>query len=223
MIYMSGDGLFMGKQWERIFRKRKNLSSEPHEDMPWVVREFKKMRVKRVLDLGCGTGRHTMYLAMKGFEVYGFDISKTGVRQARDRLGRGGLEADVRVADMVEPFPYRTGFFDAIVSINVIHHNKLADIRRTIKQMARVLRPKGLAFIAIPSHLPISIKKFNIKTPTLYRHIEINTFLPLDGDEKGLAHHIFNEEEIRKEFKMFRILSTRKDSLDHWCVLMQKR
>jgi SAM-dependent methyltransferase len=45
------------------------------EDIPQLAEFFRNKGVSKIFDLGCGTGRHTIYFAEKGFETYGFDFS----------------------------------------------------------------------------------------------------------------------------------------------------
>ena len=72
--------------WESIFKKQGRVFLKPQEDMRKVIRLLKKQGVKRVLDLGCGTGRHTIMLAKAGFDVYGTDVSKEGLKLTRKWL-----------------------------------------------------------------------------------------------------------------------------------------
>lgn len=208
--------------WEPIFKKQGRIFLKPQLEIKKLVKEFKKKRIKRVLDLGCGSGRHTVYLAKKGFEVYAFDISKDGVKKTKAWLEKEGLEVDVRVLEMTKRFPYKNNFFDAIISTQVINHNRLRDIKKTVNQIRRVLRPKGLLFVTLPSHPPYRNKNYVVKYGTLYKQIEPNTFIPMDGNEKGIPHHIFNEEEIRRLFKKFKLLDMRMGKWGHYAVLMQK-
>ena len=48
-----------------------------------AIPALKKHGVKRVLDLGCGAGRHCVLLAGSGFEVVGIDVSKYALKMAR--------------------------------------------------------------------------------------------------------------------------------------------
>jgi SAM-dependent methyltransferase len=45
------------------------------EDIPQLAEFFRNKCVSKIFDLGCRTGRHTIYFAEKGFETYGFDFS----------------------------------------------------------------------------------------------------------------------------------------------------
>ena len=71
------------KGWDRIFKEKGKVWVKPQEDIPKLSRKWKKEGMKRILDLGCGTGRHLVYLAKKGFEAYGIDIAEEGIKIAR--------------------------------------------------------------------------------------------------------------------------------------------
>jgi len=72
-----------------------------------VAKTMREANMSKVLDFGCGTGRHTVYLANMGFEVYGFDRSEAAIGRARLELAKHGLGANLRVWDMNEtPLPY---------------------------------------------------------------------------------------------------------------------
>src|SRR5262245_62067292 len=77
--------------------------------------------VRRILDLGCGVGRHVHFLASEGFEVFGLDHSQAGLDACRERLQSDGLSAWLQCADMQE-IPFPEGYFDAVVAFNSIYH-----------------------------------------------------------------------------------------------------
>lgn len=72
--------------WESIFKKSGKVFLEPQEDMGKVIKLFRKEKVKKILDLGCGSGRHTVMLTKAGFDVYAIDISKEGLKLTRKWL-----------------------------------------------------------------------------------------------------------------------------------------
>ena len=86
--------------WDKVYKEKGNFFLKPHESIPSVAKFFKKQGVKRILDLGSGTGRHIVYLAKKGLDVYGFDPSPTGVELTKKWLKKEHLKAHVIVHDM---------------------------------------------------------------------------------------------------------------------------
>jgi SAM-dependent methyltransferase len=96
---------------------------------------------RRVLDVGCGTGKSFMPLLERGFEVSACDISPEMVAEAR-RKAEG--RADVRVADM-RRLPV-LGQFDLIICLNdgLNHLLRTDEVRETLKAFHKNLAPDGL-------------------------------------------------------------------------------
>ncbi len=94
-------------------------------------------------------------------------------------------------------FPILSDSFEGLFSTQVIHHALLAEIRQTIREIWRVIVPGGLAFVTVAGRTHSNLS---------YEEIEPGTFLPLEGSEKGLPHHIFSEERLAKAFDRFEVL-----------------
>ncbi len=203
------------KVWNKIFREKGENFTRIQEDIPKITKLFKKNKVKRVLDLGCGAGRHTVYLAKCGFDVYGIDISNEGIKITKRRLKKQGLKTHLKIGDIHKKLPYKDNFFDAIISVRVLNHGRIRDIRRAIKEIKRVLKPNGLIFITVRKELP---KKY-IPREKLYgiKFIAPRTYIILGGDEKGLIHYKFNKEILRREFKDFKT-KIWVDSRSYYCL-----
>jgi cyclopropane fatty-acyl-phospholipid synthase-like methyltransferase len=199
--------------WDKIFEQQGQVFIEPHEDMPGIVRLLKVRQAKTILDLGCGSGRHTVYLARQGFSVYSLDNSPRGIELTHQWLADEGLQADLALGSMTQRLPYADAFFDAVVSVQVIHHATLATIIGIVHEIFRVLKTGGLVFVTV----------------TMLRHytgpveeLEPNTFVPLAGPEKGLPHHCFTPEELREVFEAFEISGIHVDKTEHYCLLASK-
>ncbi len=101
----------------------------------------------RVLDVGCGSGRHAVYLARLGLWVTAGDRSALALEQTRRWLQREQLRACLAQLDMVA-LPFAPETFDAVLSVNVLHHAHLGEARTAVEEVWRVLRPGGL-FLAV--------------------------------------------------------------------------
>ncbi|MFW9806909.1 MAG: class I SAM-dependent methyltransferase, partial [Candidatus Thorarchaeota archaeon] len=123
-------------EWDQIFSEQGRVFTDPHPDIDRLVNLLNKGA--RILDLGCGTGRHVVYLARLGFDVSGFDISPRALSMAEEWLNEERLSAALCEHSMELPFPYADDFFDAVISTQVIHHNLMKNIMKTINEIERV-------------------------------------------------------------------------------------
>lgn len=198
-------------KWGKIFKKGINVTT-PHEDIPRIIKFSRKRKVKKILDLGSGSGRHIIYLAKRGFDVYGTDSAKEGINLTKKWLKQLNLKAHLKITSFFKRFPFKNNFFEAVISIWAIHHGKEKQIKYCIKEIERVLKPQGLIFIAITS----TIKGRPIEK---IKKIEPHTYVVLKGLEKGISHHIFTKNMVKEYFKNFEILDLHLDKLKHWCIL----
>lgn len=104
------------KQWNEIFKKYGKVFLEPQEDTERVAEIFRKNGVKKILDLGCGTGRHSVFFTKRGFDVYGIDIAEEGIRMTKEWLKKEGLRSKLKTGSIYGKLPYEANFFDAVIS-----------------------------------------------------------------------------------------------------------
>ena len=97
-----------------------------------------------VLDLGCGTGRHTSWLTAAGARVTAVDFSHEMLERARRKVA--GTEVQIILHDLHEPLPLEDTSFDAVVSGLVLEH--IRDPRAFFMEAHRVLRPGGRAVVS---------------------------------------------------------------------------
>lgn len=96
----------------------------------------------RVVEIGCGPGRATLFMARRGIDLLAVDISLGSLRLARRR----GPEAEfVLASNLTLPLP--DGVFDAVVSDGVIHHTP--DAYRSFCENARILRSGGVMYVGV--------------------------------------------------------------------------
>jgi cyclopropane fatty-acyl-phospholipid synthase-like methyltransferase len=196
-----------------MYAKGQFLRQPLHSEMTKIAKHFVSRKVKRVLDLGCGSGQHTVFLAKQGFDVFGLDIAPTGLSETIHLLAEAEVTAHVTLSD-IQQFPYDDTFFDAIISIEVIHHNPVSAIEETISEMWRVLKPEGIIWVTVPIPRGHPSKRGV--------EIEPQTFVPQEGFEKGMPHHLFTQAELETVFQDFSILDLHIHDNRHYSLLAEK-
>jgi len=208
--------------WQEIFQregeKGRDAFPDIQENLPEIVETFKKAGVKNVLDLGCGQGRHSLYLAENGMNVSGIDFSNAGVEQTQKKLAVKGLNGYFRQGDIYDRLPYPDSSLDAIVSTQTIDHNYIEKIRELIREMERVLTPNGMIFITVAKREKPGKGKED------FEEIAPLTVIPREGTEKGLIHYCFNMERLENEFKNnFEIKTWEQSNGIHLCLLGKRK
>ena len=115
----------------------------PALEEPIVHAQLGSVRGLTVLDLGCGTGRHALWLASAGAIVTAVDFSEGMLARARRKPGADAVRFVVH--DIQNPLPFDDGFFDRVVSALVLEH--IEDLHHFFSQVRRVLRPGGRALL----------------------------------------------------------------------------
>ncbi len=190
------------KEWEKIYKDKGVVQEKPSQQIIELVPLFKEYGVKKILDHGCGTGRHVKYLAQQDFSVVGTDNSRKAIEIVEKNLGN--LQAKLICCDMSE-IPYEDGHFDAIISSQVIQHALVDKREAAISEMKRTLKPDGFLFIRT-----ISRKQ---KVFGLGKEVEPFTFINVPGLPDGKnPHHYFSKEELESYFRGFEILRLEEKS-----------
>jgi len=212
--------IIMHKIWDKLFEKGEFTSLEPDEEVLNFVALLKRNRAKRILDLGCGACRHIIYLALKGFEVYGSDFSLKALKICQERLKERKIEAYIKAED-VSLLGYRNECFDAVICLNTIYHNTLKGIKRTIAEIQRILRNRGLLLVNFMSKRTWKYGKGT--------KVEEGTYLQDEAWEKGILHHYSDEREIRELFYNFNSIELKlkerkigEKVSSRWIVIAQK-
>lgn len=116
---------------------------------------------QRVLDLGCGSGVHTLFLAREGFDAYGSDISPVGVANTRARLGDAGCTAALRVGS-VDAIAWPDNHFDTLICIGVLECAGPNLLAPALRDIVRVLKPGAPALLVFASDLDFRLSDGNV-------------------------------------------------------------
>jgi SAM-dependent methyltransferase len=199
---------------------RKEGTTEP--EIPKLAQLLARNRASKLLDLGCGAGRHAFYFAEKGFQVYGFDKSAAAIERATQALERENLHAALKVWDMTHLLPYEDSFFDAVIATRVIHHTYTKNIRKITKEINRVLRAGGYLFLQVPAYRRQDRR--DKRENHTFTEVELRTYIASEGEEKGIPHHEFTRQELKQLFSNYTTLKIhrRTDHYRGWCWLARK-
>lgn len=99
----------------------------------------------RVADVGCGTGRHAMWLADGGAEVDAFDASAGMMAKAREKRTQRGVRLHEHV--LPAPLPVKDETYDLVLFALVADH--LEDLETTLRDLRRVLKPGGTLIFTV--------------------------------------------------------------------------
>jgi len=163
-----------------------------------AVPALKEQKVKKVLDLGCGAGRHCILLAGRGFEVVGIDISKNALKMARRWVQKEKLENIALIRATMTNIPVNDCCLDAAVSVSVMHHALQKDIMTSVSEVYRILGENGW-FVA-------NLASVHDPRYGTGRKLERDTFWILEGYEKkrfGELHHFFTKREALRLLSLF--------------------
>ena len=190
--------------------------SNVREYMPWKripfdpLIDFERIREQDVLEVGVGNGSHAALLARHAKSFTGIDLTDYSVGSTKARLNCFGLAGNVLQMD-AEEMSFADRSFDFVWSWGVIHHS--SDTRRTLKEIARVLRPGGRAvtmvyhrnawnYYVIGGLVHGILRGRLFKTGSLHKTVQLQT----DGaiaryysasEWRALAEEYFNVESVR--------------------------
>lgn len=205
--------------WEDIYHRDGHIFT----DVPFIIPEFAHLLEQnglmagRLLDVGCGNGRHLVYFSQCGYQVSGYDSSPSALKLSLEWLSREKLSGSVFRADSRRVFPLPGNSFDVLISTQVIHHALLETVLFTISEITRVVRSGGYILITVPVLRETTDGKRD------WEEIERHTFVPLSGTEKGLPHHLFTLDEFGECFPSFEVLSLREDGHQHIALIGRKK
>jgi SAM-dependent methyltransferase len=130
---------------------------------PWLppVLDAIAARHGRLLEVGCGQGTDALQIcrALKSGSTYlGIDYSSGSIASARSAIHEAGSLSVTPAFEQGDAcsLPFDDGSFDAVYSMGVLHH--IDDTEKAIAEVFRVLRPGGMAYVALYNSTSIKLK-----------------------------------------------------------------
>ncbi len=194
----------MSKAWDWKKEKNKQYWADcPAEESYYMANKWKEEGKIKLLDLGCGLGRHSILFSKLGFDVTAIDLSETAVEFTKRRMIEENLNFNIQKADMQE-LPFNDNTFDAIWSYMVISHTDSKGFKKIIDEIKRVSKKDAGIFITLCSKETWSYKDAG------YPKIDENSIIKTgEGPEKGVIHYYVDLDDIlefmKNDFEITRI------------------
>jgi SAM-dependent methyltransferase len=176
--------------------------SVPSEDVYYFLHRWREQGLVRLLDLGCGIGRHSLLFAAHGYRVTAVDVSASGLQRLTTMAQDKGVALAVMAAD-VTALPFEAGCFDAILAHHSIYHVDTRGMTRAIAEARRVLRPGGEIYMSM-----ISKSTFSFTDPECEK-VDANVRLKREEDGTVLPHFFVDRNDIAALLAAFTILRMR--------------
>jgi len=170
--------------WNDIAKDWRKFRGGPRPE----VEGFLKDCSGRILDVGCGSGRH--FIKKEELKFFGIDFSEKMIELAKKNAEENKIHAELKMMQN-EKIPYPENFFDNIICIAVLHCIETKEKRLILLgEIKRVLKPGGSLFLQVWSRNHNRVKNKG-KEPMIPWTVE--------GKKIGRHYHIYDLEELKKE------------------------
>jgi ubiquinone/menaquinone biosynthesis C-methylase UbiE len=150
-------------RWDASYQRRENFVFSPNEQLVRFISRYVRRRTGlsefadilappprplRLLDLGCGIGRHVVFAQEMGLQAYGIDLSPVAIDIARAWVTQCGFTEAAKFLHVgsVTQLPFEDGFFQVAVSHGVLDSMTFDIAEQALGECARVLSPGGLFY-----------------------------------------------------------------------------
>jgi len=214
--------------WNKQYREKGYFIKYPDEDLIRFMAKYfynaPDRKGIKILDIGSGVGRNTIYLAKEGFSAFGVEATDSGIKISQRRQEIEGVDAVFKKGNLTKiPFPEE--YFDAVVDIQAIQHNTYREINEILQEIKRVLKPDGIFFAKMVSIRDHYFKKGRVIEKHTLDDIGGGTFV-----NAGITH-FFDLDELRSLMSLFTEVNieytetsfnTMKEKNVYWLITAKK-
>lgn len=213
----------MRTDWDSHYKKEKSLLSYPDENLVRLVaaelRRSGDTSALRAIDIGCGSGRHILYLRNAGIgHVYGSDYSLNAMMMCT------GLDTDGLVNCDNRQLPFAGNTFDISVAWGSLHYSSKEDTRVMVSEIKRIMKEGGMLFATLRRDNDTYLKSGT--------HLGNNTWRTGLDDLTGTVVSFYSEPELKDIFSGFRelkygwmertIIGDTGKVISHWIISAAK-
>jgi SAM-dependent methyltransferase len=193
--------------WNDAWRspERRAAWETPAPDVAALAEELRRRDgFRRMLDVGCGVGRHALLGARLGFEVVATDLAEAGIAELARKAAAEGLGIATRIAP-ITALPFAEAAFDFVLAFNVVYHGDGAIVAAALAEIGRVLRPGGVVQATMLSKRNVLFGQGS--------EVAADTFVNTAGSDKMHPHFYCNAAELVALLRGFELLSLQ--DIDH--------
>ncbi len=212
--------------WETYWADQKNHDwwCTPGSEVLDLIRTLSPEDQPKVLDIGCGLGRHAIAFALAGFTVTATDFSEKAVQYLQNWAESLSLKIETKVCDVIGD-GFSEDHFDVVLSYNVIYHGLRADFYNAIRHAYDVLKPGGIFFFTCPSRQDGKYGIGEMVAPHTYKCTK--------SVVKGDTHYFTDESDLDELLQGFTLVKRWKSEgtwdnngdpqfFSNWHILVKK-
>ena len=187
----------MSKIWDEIYSNDSAFfGEEPSDFAQKCYSDFKRYDVKRLLELGCGQGRDSIFFASNGLDVYAVDSSKVAIENIKQKMRGKNICLHLSHFEVRQTLPFDSSHFDAVYS-HMFYNMRFIDeeLKFLFKESSRVLKNNGLLYFSVRSDKDVLYNKGKKIDSNIY---EINGFQIRFFTKPQIKSFLSNRFEIKK-------------------------
>lgn len=186
----------MSNIWDKIYSDDSAFfGKDPSDFAQKCYSYFKKYGVKRILELGCGQGRDTIFFASNGFDVHAIDASKVAIENINQKIRQKNISLDLRHFKARAVLPFDSSYFDAVYS-HMFYNMRFTDeeLGFLFKESNRVLNNNSLFYFSVRSDKDVLYNKGKKIDNNIY---EVNGFQIRFFTKRQIQSFLENYFEIK--------------------------
>ena len=185
--------------WENSYLNKDNFIFYPHEEIIRFISKYIKKRIglnkfkfidqneskPKILDIGCGIGRHVKLCNEFNLDAYGFDLSSEAIKVAKNNFINSDLKdlSNRVVAADIRNLPYKNNFFNYMISHGVLDSMHYDIALEGIIELHKKLHDSGLIYLDLIStndHTFTNSKQYDLIVKTKHEENTVQSFYDTD-------------------------------------------
>ncbi len=163
--------------------------------VPRIPSAIETKKSQKVLDLGCGSGWLSIFLARNGFDVIGVDVAKHAVELGQMWAKDENLNIDFQVQD-ISDLHFPSCYFGSVVANSIFEHLTYDLAKRTLELLSKMLLPGGI-FVGCFDKVGTG--------PGEFYKLDDGSQIYTDKGRKGMLLRCFSDDELKSFFSSWKL------------------